>query len=127
MYCVVRRVLELILIIVILPLLFSCNSDEKIPGYKLSEILVVTLKVEDKSDIEKILLTTTQGADSLLKEDIAQQLKIKLKAPLKGEGTFSIAVFTAQDTLYLRENYAEGGYRPKLIIENDKIEVKEWF
>ncbi len=118
-----------ILFIATLTFLIACNSNtnEKIEGLKSFEILVVTLDLETTNNIEKIILNKSQRqpADSILKFEIADKKTIRLKCPQQGEGTFSICVYTPNDTLCSQEHYVEGGYRPKLKLKNNKFETVE--
>lgn len=109
--------------------LLSCKSSDKIEGYKSNEILVVKLDIEDDLTIEKITLRSSYGqfTDSILRKEIGNEKAFKLKCPQKGEGTFSICVFTNQDTLCSKGTYIEGGYRPRLKLKNKKFEMLEWF
>ncbi len=90
-------------------------------------MLVVEIEIEDNLEIEKIILNTATGADSILKDDINKNQKLQLETSLVGEGTYSIRIMMSNDTINLPEKYAEGGYRPKLKLKNDKIEVVRWF
>lgn len=109
--------------------LSACNSNEKIEGYKSNELLVVTLEIEDSLAIEKVTLKSSYGpfTDSISRNEIGNKTTIILKCPQKGEGTFSICVFTKDDTLCLKESYVEGGYRPKLKLKDHKFETIEEF
>lgn len=116
-------------------LLTACNPDlsyDKIEGFKYSEILVVTLDIEDTLKIEKITLKSSYSkyTDSIIGKEIGNKKTIKLKCPQIGEGTFVVCVFTKKDTLCSKDSYIEGGYRPKLKLKkdlkNNKFEVVEW-
>ncbi|WP_400190933.1 hypothetical protein [Hymenobacter sp. B81] len=108
--------------------LFSCSSDtdESIPGYQPHEIIVVTLNLEANQNIEKIVLQAESSKDSLLKPEITNKASVKLKCPQNGEGTYSLCVYRTNDTLCSPESYIEGGYRPKLVLKRNMIEVVEW-
>jgi hypothetical protein len=112
--------------IIVLITLTSCNSEDKIDGYKSNEILVVTIDIVDNFDIEKITLTSTGGTDEILGNKIENRQKIKLKTPQLGEGTFKICIYTKTDSLCSQDSYIEGGYRPKLRLKNNKFETLEW-
>jgi hypothetical protein len=112
--------------VIVLILLTSCDSEDKINGYKSNEILVVTIDIVDNFDIEKIILTSTGGKDEILGKKIKNRQKIKLKTPQFGEGTFKICIYTTTDTLCSQDKYIEGGYRPKLRLKNNKFETLEW-
>lgn len=116
------------IILATLFILTSCNSDDKIKGYKSHEILVVKLDIEDDLTIEKITLRSSYGqfTDSILGTEIRNKKCIKLKCPQRGEGTYSICVFTNKDTLCSKNSYIEGGYRPILKLKNNKFETIEW-
>src|SRR4051812_25910271 len=94
-----KRIYEVILILIVAALT-ACNSEEKIEGYKSHEILIVTLVIEDKIDIEKITLNSSYGqlSDSILRNEIGNKKTIKLKCPQIGEGTYSICVYAHKDT-----------------------------
>ncbi|HRP90157.1 MAG TPA: hypothetical protein PKX92_08960 [Edaphocola sp.] len=115
-------------VLTFLTALTACNSDEKIEGYTSHEILVVTLDIEEDLTIEKITLRSSFGlyTDSILGKEIGNKTTIKLKCPQKGEGTFSICVFTNKDTLCSQDSYIEGGYRPRLKLKNNKFETLKW-
>ena len=117
-----------LLVLIFATALTACNSDDKIEGYKSHEILVVTLDIKDDLTIEKITLHSSYGqfSDSILRKEIGNKKTIKLKCPQKGEGTFSICVFTNKDTLCYKGDYIEGGYRPQLKLKNNKFETVEW-
>jgi hypothetical protein len=117
-----------LLVLISATALTACNSDDKIEGYKSHEILVVKLDIEDDLTIEKITLRSSYGqvTDSILRNEIGNKKTIKLKCPQKGEGTFSICVFTNKDTICSKDSYIEGGYRPRLKIINNKFETVEW-
>ncbi|MBK8984434.1 MAG: hypothetical protein IPM38_19470 [Ignavibacteria bacterium] len=124
-----KKLLIRYLLIVFTSAFIGCDSDEKIENYKSHEILIVTLEIEDDTAIEKVTLQSSHGqfTDSILQNEIGNNKSIKLKCPQKGEGTFSICVFTKEDTLCSEESYAEGGYRPKLKLKDNKFETLEWF
>jgi hypothetical protein len=117
-----------LLVLISATALTACNSDDKIEGYKSHEILVVKLDIEDDLTIEKITLRSSYGqfTDSILRNEIGNKKTIKLKCPQKGEGTFSICVFTNKDTICSKDSYIEGGYRPRLKLKNNKFETVEW-
>ena len=117
-----------LLVLIFVVALTACNSDDKIEGYKSDEILVVKLDIEDDFPIEKITLRSSYGqfTDSILRQEIGNKKTIKLKCPQKGEGTFSICVFTDKDTICSKDSYIEGGYRPRLKLKNNKFETIEW-
>ena len=117
-----------LLVLISATALTSCNSDDKIEGYKSHEILVVKLDIEDDLTIEKITLRSSYGrfTDSILRNELGNKKTIKLKCPQKGEGTFSICVFTNKDTICSKDSYIEGGYRPRLKLKNNKFETVEW-
>jgi hypothetical protein len=123
-----RKIFFRLLILISAIALTACNSDDKIEGYKSHEILVVKLDIEDDLKIEKITLRSSYGqfTDSILGKEIGNEKTIKLKCPQKGEGTFSICVFTNKDTLCSKDSYIEGGYRPRLKLKNNKFETIEW-
>jgi|GEM_PF-1930832 len=123
-----RKIIFRLLVLITATALTACNSDEKIEGYKSHEILVVTLDIEDDLTIEKITLRSSYGqfTDSILRQEIGNKKTIKLKCPQKGEGLFSICVFTNKDTLCSKDSYIEGGYRPRLKLKNNKFETVEW-
>ncbi len=108
--------------------LTACNSDDKIEGYKSHEILVVKLDIEDDLPIEKITLRSSYGqfTDTITLQEIGNKKTIKLKCPQKGEGTFSVCVFTDKDTICSKDSYIEGGYRPRLKLKNNTFETIEW-
>ena len=106
--------------------LTSCNSEDKIDGYKSNEIIVVTIDIVDDFDIEKITLTSTGGKDEILGNKIEDRKNIKLKTPQLGEGTYTICIYTTTDTLCSQDSYIEAGYRPKLRLKNNKFETIEW-
>lgn len=123
-----RKIIFRLLILISSFTFIACNSDEKIQGYKSNEILVVKLEVEDNINIEKIILRSSYGlTDSILRHEIDNKADIKLKCPHKGEGTFSICVYTNKDTLCSKDCYIEGGYRPKLKLKNNKFEIVAWY
>ena len=123
-----RKIFFRLLVLISATALTACNSDDKIEGYKSHEILVVKLEIEDDLTIEKITLRSSYGqfTDSILGKEIGNEKIIKLKCPQKGEGTFSICVFTNKDTLCSKDSYIEGGYRPRLKLKNNKFETIEW-
>jgi len=123
-----RKTISRLLILISAIALTACNSDEKIKGYKSNEILVVKLEIEDNLPIEKITLHSSyrQFIDSISKHEIGNNKTIKLKCPQKGEGTFSICVFTNKDTICSKKSYIEGGYRPELKLKNKKFETVKW-
>ncbi|MEQ1734138.1 MAG: hypothetical protein ABL940_10715 [Bacteroidia bacterium] len=124
-----RKIFFILLVFISITGLIACNSDDKIEGYKYREILVVTLDIEDDLTIEKITLHSSFGqyTDSISRKEIGKKKTIKLKCPQKGEGTFSICVFTDKDTLCSKGSYIEGGYRPRLKLKNNKFETLKWF
>jgi hypothetical protein len=123
-----RKTIFRLLVLIFVVALTACNSDDKIGGYKSHEILVVKLDIEDDFPIEKITLRSSYGqfTDSILRQEIGNKKTIKLKCPQKGEGTFSICVFTDKDTICSKDSYIEGGYRPRLKLKNSKFETIEW-
>lgn len=122
-----KKIKVLAVIITTLIILTSCNSEDKIEGYKSNQILVVTINIIDEYDIDKITLSSTGGRDEILGNEIENRHKVKLKTPQPGEGSFELCVYTTTDKLCSQEGYIEGGYRPKLRLENQKIELLEWF
>lgn len=122
-----KKIKPLSVIVTTLIILTSCNSEDKIEGLKANEILVVTLDIADDINIKQVNLTSTGGTDKILGTQIDNKRKVKLKTPQRGEGTFSICVFTATDTFCSRQNYIEGDYRPKLKLKNSNFEIVEWF
>lgn len=123
-----RKIYFRLLVLISATALTACNSDDKIAGYNSHEILVVKIDIEDDLTIEKITLRSSYGqfTDSILGREIGNEKTIKLKCPQKGEGTFSICVFTNKDTLCSKDSYIEGGYRPRLKLKNNKFETIEW-
>lgn len=121
-----RKEIFRLLFLFISSVLTSCNSEDKIDGYKSNEILVVTIDIVDDFDIEKIILTSTGGIDEILGNNIENRKKIKLKTPQFGEGSFKICIYTISDTLCSQGLYIEGGYRPRLRLKNKKFETLEW-
>lgn len=107
-------------------ILTNCNNDEKIKGLRANEILAVTLDISDDIDVKQITLTSTNGSVKILGNQINNKRKVKLKTPQHGEGTYSICVYTATDTLCSQESYIEGGYRPKIRLKNNKFETLKW-
>jgi hypothetical protein len=122
------KIIFRLLVLISATALTACNSDDKIEGYKSHEILVVKLEIEDDLTIEKITLRSSYGrfTDSILRNELGNKKTIKLKCPQKGEGTFSICVFTNKDTICSKDSYIEGGYRPRLKLKNNKFETVEW-
>lgn len=123
-----RKTIFRLLVLTFVVALTACNSDDKIEGYKSHEILVVKLDIEDDLQIEKITLRSSYGqfTDSISRKEIGNRKSIKLKCPQKGEGTFSICVYTDKDTIRSKDSYIEGGYRPRLKLKNNKFETIEW-
>ena len=123
-----KKILYCILTCLISNAFAACTSEDKIEGYKAYEILVVTLEIEDNICIEKITLNSSysQSIDSILQKELINKTIIKLKCPQKGEGTYSICVFTNVDTLCSRDSYIEGGYRPQIKLKNGKFEIIKW-
>jgi hypothetical protein len=123
-----RKTIFRLLVLISATALTACSSDDKIEGYKSHEILVVKLDIEDDLPIEKITLRSSYGqfTDSISRQEIGNKKTIKLKCPQKGEGTFSICVFTNKDTICSKDSYIEGGYRPRLKLKNNKFETVEW-
>lgn len=117
-----------LLVLISATALTACNSDDKIEGFNSHEIVVVQLDLEDNLPIEKITLRSSYSlfTDSISRQEIGIKKSIKLKCPQIGEGTFSICVFTNKDTICSREDYIEGGYRPRLKLKNNKFETIEW-
>ena len=122
-----KRIRLYILTSLTLIILTNCNNDEKIKGLRANEILAVTLVISDDIDVKQITLTSTGGSDKILGNQIDNKRKVKLKTPQRGEGTYSICVYTATDTLCSQESYIEGGYRPKIRLKNNKFETLKWF
>ena len=121
-----RKTTFILLFLLTAMVLTSCNSEDKIDGYKSNEILIVTIDIIDDFDIEKITLTSTGGTDEILGNKIENRRKIKLKTTQLGEGTFKICIYTKADTLCSQDSYIEGGYRPKLRLKNYRFETLEW-
>lgn len=109
--------------------LTTCKPGEKTDGYKSNEILVVTLDIEVDQEIEKITLRSDYGefVDSILQKELNSDSTIKFECPHKGEGTFSLCIYTKRDTVCSNGNYAEGGYRPHLKFKNNKLEIIKGF
>ncbi len=124
-----EKIIFRLFVFIFVTALTACNSNDKIEGYKSHEILVVTLDIEDDLTIEKITLRSSYGqfTDSILQKEIGNEKTFKLKCPQKGEGTFSICIYTVKDTLCSKDSYIEGGYRPQLKLKNSKFETIEWF
>lgn len=89
--------------------------------------MVVTLDIADDIDVKQIILTASGGRDIITRNQIDNKRKVKLKTPQRGEGTFSICVFTETDTLCSQDSYIEGGYRPKLELKNREFKTVKWF
>jgi hypothetical protein len=104
---------------------FSCNNNDSFNEYNKNKKLVVTIKIADNIKIEKIKLTSSGGTDSLLFKEIENKEELILKTPQTGEGIFSICIYTFNDTICSPESYIEGGYRPKLKLINNKLEILE--
>jgi hypothetical protein len=118
-----------LIILIITTVLVACNSDEKIKGFKSNEILVVTLDIEDETKVEKATLKSSYSefVDSIIMQKDSDLKTIKLKCPQKGEGTYSICIYTKNDTLCSNGGYIEGGYRPRIKLKNRKFTTEEWF
>ena len=103
----------------------GCDTDFKIDNYKSNEILAVTLEIEDDIEIEKVTLKSGDGkySESISRFEFGEKKTLTLKCPQKGEGTFSVCAYTKSDTVCTEEIYAEGGYRLKLKLKANKIEV----
>lgn len=111
-----------ICLLFVLTFLTYCKSEDKLEGYKSSEIIIVTLDIETHEEIEIIKLFSSGGQDSILKREVDNKTTITLKSPQKGEGTFSICIYTIKNTWCSPESYVEGGYRPKLKFKSNKFE-----
>ena len=122
-----RKLIIYILSLSLLPLLPSCNNEDKIEGFKANEILVVTLEIVSDIEIKQIALNSDAGTVIISGNQVAKKDRVKLKTPQMGEGTYSICVYTATDTLCSKETYVEGGYRPILRFENKKFQTIEWW
>lgn len=83
----------------------GCSNNDKIEGLKANQIIVVTVDIEDDINLEKVLLNSSGGKDSLLNDQLADKRKLKLKTPLKGEGTYTICIYTSTDTICSQAGY----------------------
>ena len=107
-----RKALFRLFVLISATALTACNSDDKIKVYKSHEILVVKVDIIDDLIIDKITLRSSNGqfTDSILRKEIGNEKTFKVKCPQKGEGIFSICVFTNKDTLCSKDSYIEGSY-----------------
>jgi len=128
-----------ILYIIILVLFASCNSDESIKGYNASEILVVTVNIEDHINIEKIVLDFefkekimsskySHYYNVIKKNDIGDNKTFKLKIPLKNltrkklTGSQSVCIYTnSGDIICSDKTYCSGGDRVELTFRNGEF------
>ena len=135
-----KNIINLILFMLALFLVISCSSDESIKGYKASEILVVTVKIEDPIEIEKIVLDFefkekimsskyTHYYDIIDKEIVGNKI-FKLKIPLKNllgkklNGSHSVCIYTTEGKTICSDNtYCSGGDRTELTMKNGKFDI----
>lgn len=88
------------------------------------DMLNITLNVNEHEGIKEVILTTPAGADTL------QRMKsrtVRLRCPLKGEGTYTLCVYRKADTLCTGPTYAEGGYHPKWVLQGDSLHLLRSF
>jgi len=123
------------LLIFLLILINACSSDESIKGYKASEILVVTVNIDNQIEIEKIVLDfefkekimSSMYAHyyDIVEKEVGENKIFKLKIPLKDltgknlNGSHSICIYTTGGEIICSDKtYCSGGDRTELTLKN---------
>lgn len=124
-----------ILLIFLSFFLNSCSSDEGIKGYKASEILVVTVNIDEYIEIEKIVLDFKYSwgmggykhiYHSIKNNEITNNKTIKLKIPLKTlVGSSTICIYTSDGKNCTDAFTCGGGDRAEVTINNGTLNVIE--
>ena len=106
----------------ILCALLSCSNNQHL---KLgdSDDVVVNVEIRDKSDIKTIVFRANGLSQILNPTDLDQYTSISFGFDALGEGTFTLCVFSANDSI-CSEHYVESGYRPKLSCTANEVNVK---
>ncbi len=105
--------------------LISCkNNSNNILYIGKGEDVKVTLEVWNNKDIEKIDFISNGDIDVVLKEKLSQYNEISYSFNCKGEGTFSVCVYSNSDTI-CSEHYVESGYHVKLNCTANQINTED--
>ncbi|WP_298782641.1 hypothetical protein [uncultured Polaribacter sp.] len=88
--------------------------------------VIVTLKIEEKNDIEKIEFSSNNSLISISQKELAENNVFIYKFSNKGEGTFKTCIYKLNDTI-CSEQYVEKGYEPKIKFEKDSLIVADFF
>lgn len=118
------RSLQAIQLLIMCGFLFSCNSDDKQTTLSLGKgnDVTATLNILDSKGITKIEFTTKGDNHSVSANELVKYNRIDYGFNGKGEGTFTVIIYTKSDTLK-SEHYVEGGYHVKLECDSSRIKT----
>lgn len=104
--------------------LLSCNSGVNRSTLTLGKgkDVTVSLTILDSKGIKKIEFTSNGDHRSVTENALAKYNAIDYGFNGKGEGTFTVFVYTNFDTLK-SEHYVEGGYHVKLECDSSHIKT----
>ncbi len=103
-------------------IILSCSNNDTVEEYTSREIVIITLKIDDFKEVNKIELIHNGTLMTLLKPEFINKKEVKLKFPNSGEGTFKLCIETMTENICSNEAYIEGGYRPIILFKDNKIE-----
>ena len=108
-------------ILVFLIVFFGCSTNNRTElEIGNGNDVIVELEVRDKQDIEKIEFQAKGSLEMVTSKDLDHYNVIKYGFNGRGEGTYSVCVYTKSDTICRVDN-VEGGYRPKLKCDAKQI------
>mgnify|MGYP000657497383 CR=1 FL=1 len=107
-----------------LVLLFVACYESGIPGLSPRETIIVTLKLDHPEKVKTIWLKTDEQSCVFTESVFGPE--VKLACPLSGEGTYYLSVEIGDSIYSSMPTYAEGGYRPVVVMQADSFLVKEW-
>ena len=88
--------------------------------------VIVTLKIEENENIEKIEFSSNNNLETINKKQINSNNVFIYKFKNIGEGTFKTCIYKLNDTI-CSENYVERGYEPKIKFQKDSLIVTDYF
>ncbi len=123
--CLPKCILQLVKVQFMFYFLFSCsgqpikNSDQ---GYGARKKAIVSMEIPNKDGIKKIQFISNNGNVTVPSSELLTKRILQYGFNVQGEGTITVVVFTATDTVS-SQHYVERGYHVKLKYATRKISV----
>jgi hypothetical protein len=115
-----RYYILLIFVLFITSCLNKSEAEKNILTVGNGNDVEVTLKIENKKEIEKIEFYSSGNIESINRKNMESYKKFIYSFENKGEGTFKICIYKANDTI-CTESYVEKGYSPEIEFVKDSL------